>query len=336
MAAGSDKKINLTKVPLAFAEGGTLKKAARWNNQPILQAGTLITPAVIAEYEDVAMHIPVSLRIEGTIADTEKIVHENIRQYKDQQKADKVQDLSQTYAEGDLIFEQGDDEDQDCYFLTEGAVNVVIDGNVIATIDEPGQPIGEMSFLTGEPRSASIVAAGPAKLLRVRKDDQKRVMRENPTIVSTLLETLVRRLGDTSRKFLDSQGQAKAAQENSETLQLEQEKLQSAFRELEAKNRAGADQGNEVARIQANCDKLAKYAAKEGGIRKGNRKLFESILAALETRFADTLAGDGGAEVLACLRDYQAYLAQQKASAAVPPALQSSQLSDRLRRLLGG
>jgi len=83
--AFSEKKLNLTKVPLAFAEGATLKKGARWNNEQILDAGTYITAQIIEEYADVALHIPASLRIETTTAALEKQVEKNIRKFKEKQ-----------------------------------------------------------------------------------------------------------------------------------------------------------------------------------------------------------------------------------------------------------
>ena len=131
MVSMPQKKIDLTKVPLAFAEGGVLKKAAQWNQKNILAGGTVITPEVIDEYEDVALYIPTSLRIEKSIDYMRELVEGNIRNYKNRQQTGRMQDLSQTYAPGEVVFKQGDAAAMDCYFIVEGSFDVVInDKNV--------------------------------------------------------------------------------------------------------------------------------------------------------------------------------------------------------------
>jgi CRP-like cAMP-binding protein len=303
-----DFKIDLTKVPLAFAEGLTLKKAARWNNEPILTAGTLITQELIAEFADIALYIPTSLRIERTVADLEAKIQENIRNYQARQAEEKVKDISQSYEEGQIVFEQGDAEDQDCYFLVEGSVRVVIGGKDIALIDEPGLPIGEMSYLSGDPRTATIVAAEPAKLLRVKKSEQKTLLRSNPTIVKTLLDALVKRLKDTSQRLRDAN-----------------EKLE------QAESRAGKAEA-ELKKMTASATALAGHAKKELGLRRGDLSLFAQV----ERQVAKLVKSGEGDKALELLKEYREYLEARGVSKVAAPIVETENLPPRLRELTGG
>lgn len=324
MAAQPGRKINLTKVPLAFAEGAILKKGARWNNHQILTAGTTITTEIIDEYRDVALHIPTSLRLEPTVTAVEALVEENIRRYKHLQKEEKVQDLSQTYVDGETIFAQGDTVDQDCYFLTEGLVDVVIAGKVIATIDTPGQPIGEMSFLTGEPRSASIVSNGPSKLLRIRHEERRKILRENPTIVNTLLEALVKRLGETSKRFSELQ---QHHEEDDATIQAHAEELAS-LRETAAQEPADAPAATDV-----QLRTLAEYAATEAGEKRGNCQILAELYAAAAARHAG--AEGPAAELLSLFKGYLQYISSASYSKVADPIVDPGRLPPELRELLG-
>ena len=58
----------------------------------------------------------------------------------------------------------------------------------------PGDFFGEMSLLDGEPRSATIVAVTPLRLLVVERDHFWRLMRETPELVTRILTILSRRV----------------------------------------------------------------------------------------------------------------------------------------------
>lgn len=78
---------------------------------------------------------------------------------------------------------------------------VLIDGTVVVRTPisaagelHPGDFFGEMSLLDGEPRSATIVATTPVRLLVVDRSHFWRLLEEAPDLTSRILMTLSRRV----------------------------------------------------------------------------------------------------------------------------------------------
>ncbi len=67
----------------------------------------------------------------------------------------------------------------------------------------PGDFFGEMSLLDGEPRSATIVAETPLRLLLVRRQDFWTLLTEVPDLTRKILEALSRRVRLAERSVLD-------------------------------------------------------------------------------------------------------------------------------------
>ena len=59
---------------------------------------------------------------------------------------------------------------------------------------EPGQYFGEMSLLDGGPRSASVVAETPLRLLVIKRRNFSTLLREAPDLAQNLMTTLSRRV----------------------------------------------------------------------------------------------------------------------------------------------
>ena len=60
---------------------------------------------------------------------------------------------------GDPLMREGDD-DRELFILAEGELQVSIQGGVIATL-KPGNVVGEGTFFSGQPRSATVTPSGP-------------------------------------------------------------------------------------------------------------------------------------------------------------------------------
>lgn len=103
----------------------------------------------------------------------------------------------EVYMDGDDIIHQNN-KDIDFFQLLQGTVMVVKDGKRIADIKEPGEYFGEMSAISGEPRTASIVAKGKAKVKRFPGDKMMEIIEKHPKVARHLFKTLVTRLGQTS------------------------------------------------------------------------------------------------------------------------------------------
>jgi len=59
---------------------------------------------------------------------------------------------------------------------------------------KPGEYFGEMSLLDGGPRSASVIAETPLRLLVIKRRDFHTLLSEAPELTQSLLATLSRRL----------------------------------------------------------------------------------------------------------------------------------------------
>ncbi len=101
------------------------------------------------------------------------------------------------YQEGDVIIRQGNN-DKDFFKLIQGGVAVVKDGKKIADIVQPGEYFGEMSAITGEVRSASIVSRGRSKLKRYPGDKLSEIIEKYPDVSNHLFKALAARLGQAN------------------------------------------------------------------------------------------------------------------------------------------
>ncbi len=95
-------------------------------------------------------------------------------------------------ADGDVLIRQGDHGDA-MFYLASGQLDVRVDisGNdtSVATID-PGAPVGETQLLTGGIRTATVVAKGPAVLLRLGVDALRALEASNDVLYRTLLDII--------------------------------------------------------------------------------------------------------------------------------------------------
>jgi CRP-like cAMP-binding protein len=87
---------------------------------------------------------------------------------------------------------------------------VIIRGSVQIQVPENGHQktlgrlgetdfFGEMSLLTGEPRTASVVADEETEVLQIKKDALKPIFENNPTLVKSICELI-----DERRETLDA------------------------------------------------------------------------------------------------------------------------------------
>jgi small-conductance mechanosensitive channel/CRP-like cAMP-binding protein len=101
------------------------------------------------------------------------------------------------YQAGGAVVRQGDEGDS-LFVVAEGQVEVSVQpagGGAerrLATLG-PGDYFGEMSLLTGAPRSATIRAAEETRLVTLRKDALRPLLVADPTVPERLSKTLARR-----------------------------------------------------------------------------------------------------------------------------------------------
>lgn len=94
------------------------------------------------------------------------------------------------------------------YILTEGSAEVRIsDGDqeqIVATLEAP-TILGEMGLMTGEPRSATVVATSPVHTYRLYRDNFQQILSDRPQLVEAISKILATRAVElrSAREQLD-------------------------------------------------------------------------------------------------------------------------------------
>ena len=97
------------------------------------------------------------------------------------------------YTKGELLVRQGDAGDS-LFIVTQGDVSILVKGAVGRNLKvqdrSRGDYFGEMSLLTGEPRSASVQAQGEVEVIIIDKNAFTSVLMNDETMLETLLDIL--------------------------------------------------------------------------------------------------------------------------------------------------
>jgi len=114
------------------------------------------------------------------------------------------------YENKDVIIKEGN-IDLDFFELVTGGLYVVKDGKKIAEIVQPGDYFGEMSAITGEPRSASIISKGRSAVKRFPGEKLTEVIEKYPDVAKHIFRVLVKRLDNTDKRLVNILKQLKKA-----------------------------------------------------------------------------------------------------------------------------
>ena len=117
-------------------------------------------------------------------------------------EADLLVNIAETASEvdfalGEVVFHEGD-QDRSLFVILEGAVGIERDGERVADLPQ-GTWFGEMALLDGKPRSATALALGETRCLRIDHEQFYEIVAVNPEIVKDVFSVLVTRL----RSLLD-------------------------------------------------------------------------------------------------------------------------------------
>jgi len=112
--------------------------------------------------------------------------------------------LGKLYRDGEHIISQGDFGDS-MYVVQAGRVEVLQHSNTgreqhLAYL-ETGDFFGEMAVFEKEVRSATVRAAGEARVLKVDKKTLLRRIREDPLLAVNLLKTMSHRIRDLNEEI---------------------------------------------------------------------------------------------------------------------------------------
>jgi CRP-like cAMP-binding protein len=103
-----------------------------------------------------------------------------------------------SFEKGKEIFLEGDDS-QDLFVLVSGQLDILKGNKKIVEITEKGSLFGEMSFLLGEKRTATVKANNDVKTIRIPKEEVTTFLHEFPDVASEITKLLAKRLDETSR-----------------------------------------------------------------------------------------------------------------------------------------
>jgi len=99
---------------------------------------------------------------------------------------------------GDVLVRQGDVADA-LYVVVTGRFAVTLEGrrDILAELG-PGQPIGEIAFLAGGPRTATVTALRDSLVLRLGRVEFEDLSAKSPSIWRTLTVTMAQRVAETN------------------------------------------------------------------------------------------------------------------------------------------
>ena len=107
-----------------------------------------------------------------------------------------------TFNAGDELMRQGGDAES-MYVILSGKVSVVrehpdLSSPIVLAVLGPGEIVGEMGLLDGEPRSATVDAVEDTITMEVSKEALTRSVLAHPDLYGALVKVLSKRLRDTN------------------------------------------------------------------------------------------------------------------------------------------
>lgn len=106
--------------------------------------------------------------------------------------------------QGEVLVREGDIDDH-LYVVLEGALGVVkaagTDNEMTLNAMRPGDVVGELSFLDGATRFASLVALSDARVLSLSRGDLESLLDRDPHLVYRVMRGIVRIVHDIQRRL---------------------------------------------------------------------------------------------------------------------------------------
>lgn len=116
-------------------------------------------------------------------------------------------ELGRTYANGEVIFNEGDQGDA-LYVIQFGQVKILKrtpTTEITLAVLGPGEILGEMSLFDQKERSASAVAVGEARVLTVDRRKFFATMSRDPTLAFKILSTMSARIRKLDQQVSQNQ-----------------------------------------------------------------------------------------------------------------------------------
>ncbi len=110
----------------------------------------------------------------------------------------ELQKCTVDFPVGEALFLEGDSS-QDMYILVSGRLEIFKDEKKISEITEPGSMVGEMSYLLGSRRTATVKAGTDIKVIHVPCGRITEFLDDFPALAPEITRSLARRLQDTTK-----------------------------------------------------------------------------------------------------------------------------------------
>ncbi|MDQ1330919.1 MAG: Crp/Fnr family transcriptional regulator [Thermodesulfobacteriota bacterium] len=112
--------------------------------------------------------------------------------------------IKKSFLKNTILISEGDSTDS-LYVVCSGKVKAIITDEhgkeVILSIFGPGEYFGELAFIDGEHRSASIITREPTEVLIISRDGLRDILSSNPNLAFNLLVGVVKRLREATKQI---------------------------------------------------------------------------------------------------------------------------------------
>ncbi len=104
-----------------------------------------------------------------------------------------------SFSDDDVVFREGE-ESNDLFYIVSGRLDIRAEDQTVATLTPDDMFLGEMSFLLGNRRSATVVAKGEVRLLRITKNAFVDGIQRHPHYGIFLARLLAQRLSRLNQR----------------------------------------------------------------------------------------------------------------------------------------
>ena len=98
---------------------------------------------------------------------------------------------------GDSLMKEGDPSDA-VYLLKSGTLNVFVNRNKVGEVTE-GEFVGEMAFINGTNRTATVIAATECEIIEISKEGFHKALEGIPLWLKMFIQTLIKRINKANQ-----------------------------------------------------------------------------------------------------------------------------------------
>jgi CRP/FNR family cyclic AMP-dependent transcriptional regulator len=123
---------------------------------------------------------------------------------------------TRTFAQGEVIFREGDDAKGEAFLVHLGTVEIRIrvggDEKLVNTLTK-GSLLGDFALFRNAPRSATAIAAEPVTLMVLPANRLDHMVRSNPALAMAIIRDLANRMLAAEDRAREAETRAAAAEE---------------------------------------------------------------------------------------------------------------------------